>query len=166
MLYTSLLYNATPIHCTPLPLHPPVMNTQQISHLEPGAASHGRPWEIRRRVKRRDPPDVQYPLRLWPGFSRLFVRASGVRPAFESSTWNKWAQPLRDLNFQRIYIHTYVYVCILYEQKQCFWGARPPPWQTVDRIMRTDRTHLNACLPLNVLSRLSSAIVRLNNTFV
>ena len=23
MLYTSLLYNATPIHCTPLPLHPP-----------------------------------------------------------------------------------------------------------------------------------------------
>ena len=28
MLYTSLLYNATPIHCTPLPLHPPVMNTQ------------------------------------------------------------------------------------------------------------------------------------------
>ena len=27
MLYTSLWYNATPIHCTPLPLHPPVMNT-------------------------------------------------------------------------------------------------------------------------------------------
>ena len=26
MSYTSLLYNATPIHCTPLPLHPPVMN--------------------------------------------------------------------------------------------------------------------------------------------
>ena len=25
---TSLLYNATPIYCTPLPLHPPVMNTQ------------------------------------------------------------------------------------------------------------------------------------------
>ena len=24
---TSLLYNTTPIHCTPLPLHPPVMNT-------------------------------------------------------------------------------------------------------------------------------------------
>ena len=29
VLYTSLLYNATSIHCTPLPLHPPVMNTQQ-----------------------------------------------------------------------------------------------------------------------------------------
>ena len=28
MLYTSLLYHAPPIHCTPLPLHPPVMNTQ------------------------------------------------------------------------------------------------------------------------------------------
>ena len=28
MLYTSLLYNTTPIHCTPLPLHPPLMNTQ------------------------------------------------------------------------------------------------------------------------------------------
>ena len=26
-LYTSLSYNTTPIHCTPLPLHPPVMNT-------------------------------------------------------------------------------------------------------------------------------------------
>ena len=29
MLYTSLLYNTTPIHCTPLPLHPPVMNTHR-----------------------------------------------------------------------------------------------------------------------------------------
>ena len=28
ILYTSLLYDTTPIHCTPLPLHPPVMNTQ------------------------------------------------------------------------------------------------------------------------------------------
>ena len=28
MLYTSSLYNTAPIHCTPLPLHPPVMNTQ------------------------------------------------------------------------------------------------------------------------------------------
>ena len=28
MLYTDLLYNTTPIHCTPFPLHPPVMNTQ------------------------------------------------------------------------------------------------------------------------------------------
>ena len=30
MLYTSLIYNTTPIHCTPLPLHPSVMNTQQL----------------------------------------------------------------------------------------------------------------------------------------
>ena len=28
VLYTILLYNPAPIHCTPLPLHPPVMNTQ------------------------------------------------------------------------------------------------------------------------------------------
>ena len=28
MLYTSLLWNTTPIHCTPLPRHLPVMNTQ------------------------------------------------------------------------------------------------------------------------------------------
>ena len=28
VLYTSLLYNTTPIHCTLLPLHPPVMSTQ------------------------------------------------------------------------------------------------------------------------------------------
>ena len=28
MFYTSLLYITTPIHCTPLPLHPPVTNTQ------------------------------------------------------------------------------------------------------------------------------------------
>ena len=27
MSCTSLFYNTTPIHCTPLPLHPPVMNT-------------------------------------------------------------------------------------------------------------------------------------------
>ena len=27
VLYTILLYNTTPIHCTPLRLHPPVMNT-------------------------------------------------------------------------------------------------------------------------------------------
>ena len=29
MLYTSLLYNTTPIHCTPLPLHHHVMNTHR-----------------------------------------------------------------------------------------------------------------------------------------
>ena len=29
ILYTSLLYSTTPIHCTPLRLHPPLMNTQQ-----------------------------------------------------------------------------------------------------------------------------------------
>ena len=33
ILYAVLLYNATPIHCTPLPLHPPVMNTKQISEI-------------------------------------------------------------------------------------------------------------------------------------
>ena len=27
-LYTSLLYSTTPIHCTPLRLHPPLVNTQ------------------------------------------------------------------------------------------------------------------------------------------
>ena len=30
LLYTSLLYNTTPIHCTPLRLHPPVMNTHAL----------------------------------------------------------------------------------------------------------------------------------------
>ena len=30
MLYTSLLYHTTPIRCTPLPLHPPVMNTREV----------------------------------------------------------------------------------------------------------------------------------------
>ena len=33
MLYTSLWYT-TPIHCTPLRLHPPVMNTQQAQTYE------------------------------------------------------------------------------------------------------------------------------------
>ena len=28
MLYTILLYKTIPIHCTPLRLHPPLMNTQ------------------------------------------------------------------------------------------------------------------------------------------
>ena len=32
LLYTSLLYNTTPIHCTPLPLHPPVVNTQSRTY--------------------------------------------------------------------------------------------------------------------------------------
>ena len=31
MLYTSWLHNSAPIHCTPLPLHPPVMNTHSRS---------------------------------------------------------------------------------------------------------------------------------------
>ena len=30
LLYTSLLYNTAPIHRTPLPLHPPVMNTHRL----------------------------------------------------------------------------------------------------------------------------------------
>ena len=29
VLYTMLLCNTTQIHCTPLPLHPPVINTQR-----------------------------------------------------------------------------------------------------------------------------------------
>ena len=29
-LYTSLLYNTAPIHCTPLPLHPPLQSIQGI----------------------------------------------------------------------------------------------------------------------------------------
>ena len=33
MLYTSLLCDTTPIHCTPLPPHPPVMNTHVGSRL-------------------------------------------------------------------------------------------------------------------------------------
>ena len=35
MLHTNLLYNTTPIHCTPLSLHPPVMNTQQLRRRKP-----------------------------------------------------------------------------------------------------------------------------------
>ena len=41
LLYTTLSYNTTPIRCTPLPLHPPVMNTQ------------------RRRLRRRKTPRTQ-----------------------------------------------------------------------------------------------------------
>ena len=33
VLYIDLLYNTTPIHCTPLPLQPPVMNTQNSSEI-------------------------------------------------------------------------------------------------------------------------------------
>ena len=28
VLYTSFLYNTTPIHCNPLPLHPPLRNAE------------------------------------------------------------------------------------------------------------------------------------------
>ena len=31
-LYTSLLYNTTPIHCTPDPLHPPLQSIQLLDH--------------------------------------------------------------------------------------------------------------------------------------
>ena len=34
MFYTSSLYNTTPIHCTPHPLHSPVMNTQRSCFVE------------------------------------------------------------------------------------------------------------------------------------
>ena len=34
MLYTILLYNTTPIHCTPLRLHPPLMNTQTRTSIQ------------------------------------------------------------------------------------------------------------------------------------
>ena len=34
ILYAVLLYNTTPIHCTPLRLHPPLMNTQPRPALE------------------------------------------------------------------------------------------------------------------------------------
>ena len=39
MIYTSLLYNTTPIHCTPLPLHPPVMRTQVTVGAAVGSAA-------------------------------------------------------------------------------------------------------------------------------
>ena len=31
ILYTNVLYNTTPIHCTPLRLHPPVMNAKSLT---------------------------------------------------------------------------------------------------------------------------------------
>ena len=45
MLYTTLLYNTTPIHCTPLRLHPPLMNTQQSAEGARGGARE-RPWRF------------------------------------------------------------------------------------------------------------------------
>ena len=35
MLYASLSYNFTPIHCTRFPLHPSVMNTQALPSMHP-----------------------------------------------------------------------------------------------------------------------------------
>ena len=46
LLYTILLYNTSPIHCTPLPLHPPLMNTQGSA---PRATSCGRSAPRRQR---------------------------------------------------------------------------------------------------------------------
>ena len=45
LLCTSLLYNTTPIHCTPLPLHPPLMNTQ-ASPRTMGQAQKGHSAEV------------------------------------------------------------------------------------------------------------------------
>ena len=36
VLYTILLYDTTPIHCTPLRLHPPLMNIQRGCAAPPG----------------------------------------------------------------------------------------------------------------------------------
>ena len=47
-LYTSLLHNTTPIHCTPLRLHPPLMNTQL--RYDAVQAQRSRSQTARRRV--------------------------------------------------------------------------------------------------------------------
>ena len=46
MLYTSSLYSTTPIHCTSLPLHPPVMNTQFRGRHPDSPSSCGRHADI------------------------------------------------------------------------------------------------------------------------
>ena len=38
ILYTMLLYNTTPIHCTPFPLHPPLPSIQELSETSLGYA--------------------------------------------------------------------------------------------------------------------------------
>ena len=40
VLCTILLCNTTPIHCTPLPLHPPVMNTHKQNISNPSLKCH------------------------------------------------------------------------------------------------------------------------------
>ena len=47
LLCTSLLYKTTPIHCTPLPLHPPLMNT----HLFPCIHNCSCPEPRKRRIE-------------------------------------------------------------------------------------------------------------------
>ena len=47
MLYTSLLHDTTPMHCTPLPVHSPVMNTQSL------LGSPGAPAALRLRGRAR-----------------------------------------------------------------------------------------------------------------
>ena len=51
-LYTSLLYNITPIHCTHLPLHPPLLSihTRVLSYLRPPSALGSRTFGIRLKV--------------------------------------------------------------------------------------------------------------------
>ena len=48
VLYTSWLYTTTPIHCTPLPLHPPMMNTQSHKSSRLGEWA----WSLARPAKR------------------------------------------------------------------------------------------------------------------
>ena len=55
MLYTSLLYDTTPIHCTNLRLHPPVMNTHLLK-----AAIRGAWWRSRRAPPGRRPRRPTY----------------------------------------------------------------------------------------------------------
>ena len=51
-LYTSLLYNTTPIHYTPLPLHPPLPNVQASTSAEEKSNTPRRPLGSATSVKR------------------------------------------------------------------------------------------------------------------
>ena len=68
ILYTSLLYDTTPIHCTPLRLHPPLMNTQ-LNNSTPPADPPA--WEPTGR--RADEPSNSFPwlVNRWNSFPRL-----------------------------------------------------------------------------------------------
>ena len=130
MLCTSLLYNTTPIHCTPLPLHPPVMNTQAPGTRASRATSRGAgSWQPRYAMLYYAMPchvyDIHvlcYPLlylnhtmlcnALGPGVSRRGGGDTAAGGRLEELRHMYMYMYMYTYTYTYMYTYKYMYVCI------------------------------------------------------